>query len=66
MIHDTLRYFKINKNFAQNKYDYQILFLKIPKFWYKLKKLKKSEKLFANGTENSQILNIGTWYRTNV
>ena len=38
--------------------------LNIPKFWYKPKKFKKSEKLFAIGTENLQILNIGIWYRT--
>ena len=38
--------------------------LNIPKFWYKPKKLKKSEKLFAIGTENLQIVNICNWVRT--
>ena len=38
--------------------------LNIPKFWYKPKKLKKSEKLFAIGTENLQIINICNWVRT--
>ena len=41
-----------------------MLLLNILKFWYKPKKLKKTEKLFAIGTENLQILNIGIWYRT--
>ena len=50
--------------FCLKKYDYQLLLLNIPKFQYKPKKLKKTEKLFAIGTENLQILNIGIWYRT--
>jgi hypothetical protein len=38
--------------------------LNIPKFRYKPKEFKKSEKLFAIGTENLQIINICNWVRT--